>query len=148
MTNDSFDLPKRTITKRDPEVLRPIPVQNAKLSERQMDDVIRSAGQAAQDLGEIFKGLVSIAQTKANTEDAVARIQAQTRHIQDVAKTEIERIVAQENTIHTRGEAAHRILVQLTEMVKLIPDSDASSRGRLIDTMSSILTSVLHEKGV
>lgn len=146
MSDESFDLPKRQVARRDPEVLRPVPIGSTKLTERQMDDVIRSAGQAAQDLGEIFKGLVNIAQTRASSEQEIARIHAQTQHIQDVTKTEIERIMADGRTIHTRGEAAHRILVQLTEMIKMIPDADASSRGRLIDTMSSILDSVLHEK--
>lgn len=148
MQDDTFDLPKRQIIGRSPEVLRPIPIQNSKLTERQTDEVIRAAGQAAQDLGEIFKGLVNIAQTRANTEQEVAKIEAETRHVQDVTRTQIERMMAQERTIHTRGEAAHRILVQLTEMAKLIPDSDTSSRGRLIDTMSSILNAVLHEKTV
>lgn len=146
MADNSFDLPKRQIIKIAPEVLRPIPVQKSTLTERQMDNVVRSAGQAAQDLGEIFKGLVHIAQTHADTEQELAKIEAETRHIQDITKAEIDRIMAQGKTIHSRGEVAHRILVQLTEMVKLIPDSDTSSRGRLIDTLTSILTAVLHDK--
>ena len=146
MPDDSLDLPKRKFVDPTPEVLKPVPRRATALNERQLDDVIKSAGQAAQDLGEIFKGLVNIAQIRANTDHEVAKVEAETLHVQAVARAEINRIMAHEKNIHTRGEAAHKILVQLTEMVKLIPDSDASSRGRLIDALSSILSTVLHEK--
>ena len=146
MSDDSLDLPKRKIVEREPEVLRPVPRRGNALTERQLDDVIKTAGQATKDLGEILKGLVNIAHTRANTDHEVAKVEAETRHIQAVARAEIERIMAHEKNVHTRGEAAHKLLVQLTEMVKLIPDSDASSRGRLIDALSSILSTVLHEK--
>ena len=146
MPDEPLDLPTRKVVDRNPEVLRPISRPDSLLTERQLDDVIKSAGQATKDLGEIFKGLVNIAQIRASTDHEVAKLEAETRHIQAVARAEIERIMAHEKHIHTRGEAAHKLLVQLTEMVKIIPDSDASSRGRLIDALSSILNSVLHEK--
>lgn len=145
MPDNSLDLPNRAVTVRNFEVLKPIPRRNITLTERQLDDVIKSAGQATKDLGDIFKGLVDIAQIWANTDHEVAKLEAQTLHVQAVARTEIDRIMAHEKNIHSRAEAAHKLLVQLTEMIKLIPDEDTSSRGRLIDALSSILSGVLNE---
>ncbi|MEI8285244.1 MAG: hypothetical protein WCG52_09665 [bacterium] len=145
MPNDPFDLPTRKAIEMKTEVLRPLPRRESKLTERQLDHLIASGAKTAENLGEIFQGLVRIAETRANTDHEVAIVDADIRRIQTAASTEINRIMALEKNIHTRGEAAQKVLAQLTEMVKLIPDGDASSRGRLIDALGSILTSVLHE---
>lgn len=146
MSTDPLDLPVKKIVDRNPEVLSPVPRREFRLTERQLDELIKTSGQVTRDLGEIFKGLVSIAEIRTKTEHEVAKIEAETRRIEIVARAEIDRTMALERNIHTRAEAAHKILVQLTEMIKLIPEADPSSRGRLIDTLSSILDTVLHEK--
>jgi len=146
MSKDHHDLPTRKIVTIQPEVLRPLDQTSNGLTERQLDAVIQSAGQAAKDLGEIIKGIVNIIERRANTEHDVLKIEAETRRIQVLASVEIERIIAQGGNIHTRSEAAHKLLGQLIELARLIPNEDVSSRGRLIDSISSILGTVLNEK--
>jgi len=146
MPDDPLDLPNRTISDRNPEVFRPVSRRDSPLTERQHDEVIRIYGKAASDVGEILKGVVSIVGMRAKTEQDVARIEAETKHVEAVTRAEIDRIMAHGKNLHSRAEAAHKLLVQLTEMVKLIPEADSSSRGSLIHSIGSILESVLHEK--
>jgi hypothetical protein len=138
------NLPSRKNVAPQFEVLKPMPKTQSKLTERQVDEIIHHGGQAAQGLVDILKGLVNLAHIREGGKVDVAKIEAQTQQIKVSAQAEIDRIIATNGKIQTRGEAAHKILVQLTEMLKHI--SDPTVQGQLVDTLGPVLNMALHEK--
>lgn len=108
---------------------------SSEFSEKQRDAMIQAGSKAVEDIGSIVKDLVAIQKIKEQSNADIALIEAETRKIVQSVRVEIERQVQQGQDIRTRGQVAVDVIAQITSTIKEMPDLDAESRHKLIDSI-------------